>query len=178
MEEDRNEAGVLCASRCGEAGFFLDSSAAASARLRSRILHARFSTLPSRPLELLRCTAAQRPHENSCAARAGPNLFTVQQGGFMKKYLAELVGTFILVLFGCGTAVIAGDKVGILGIAFAFGLGLVAAVYGIGPDLRLPRQSRGQPGCLCCGADVGQGHDRLLGGTVCGRDSCGLGAAW
>ena len=34
----------------------------------------------------------------------------------MKKYFAELVGTFILVLFGCGTAVIAGDKVGIVGI--------------------------------------------------------------
>ena len=29
----------------------------------------------------------------------------------MKKYFAELVGTFILVLFGCGTAVVAGDKV-------------------------------------------------------------------
>ena len=51
----------------------------------------------------------------------------------MKKYLAELVGTFILVLFGCGTAVVAGDKVGILGIAFAFGLAQVAAIYGIGP---------------------------------------------
>ncbi len=50
----------------------------------------------------------------------------------MKKYLAELVGTFILVLFGCGTAVVAGDKVGILGIAFAFGLSLVGAAYGIG----------------------------------------------
>jgi aquaporin Z len=51
----------------------------------------------------------------------------------MKKYLAELVGTFILVLFGCGTAVVAGDKVGILGIALAFGFGLIAAAYGIGP---------------------------------------------
>ncbi len=51
----------------------------------------------------------------------------------MKKYSAELVGTFILVLFGCGTAVVAGDKVGILGIAFAFGLALVGAAYGIGP---------------------------------------------
>ena len=51
----------------------------------------------------------------------------------MKKYFAELVGTFILVLFGCGTAVVAGDKVGILGIAFAFGLAQVAAIYGIGP---------------------------------------------
>jgi aquaporin Z len=51
----------------------------------------------------------------------------------MKKLLAELVGTFILVLFGCGTAVVAGDKVGILGIAFAFGLALIGAAYGIGP---------------------------------------------
>ncbi|MGA2634410.1 MAG: aquaporin [Terracidiphilus sp.] len=51
----------------------------------------------------------------------------------MKKYIAELVGTFFLVFFGVGTAVVAGDKVGIVGIAFAFGLGLVAAAYGIGP---------------------------------------------
>lgn len=51
----------------------------------------------------------------------------------MKKYFAELVGTFILVLFGCGTAVVAGDKVGIVGIAFAFGFALIAAAYGIGP---------------------------------------------
>ena len=51
----------------------------------------------------------------------------------MKKYLAELVGTFILVLFGCGTAVVAGDKVGIVGIAFAFGFALIGAAYGIGP---------------------------------------------
>jgi len=51
----------------------------------------------------------------------------------MKKYLAEMIGTFILVLFGCGTAVIAGDKVGLAGIAFAFGLALIGAAYGIGP---------------------------------------------
>ena len=51
----------------------------------------------------------------------------------MKKYLAEAVGTFILVLFGCGTAVVAGDKVGLTGIAFAFGFALIGAAYGIGP---------------------------------------------
>ena len=50
----------------------------------------------------------------------------------MKKYLAELIGTCILVLFGCGTAVVAGDKVGIVGIAFAFGFALIGAAYGIG----------------------------------------------
>jgi aquaporin Z len=47
--------------------------------------------------------------------------------------LAELVGTFILVFFGVGTAVVAGEKVGFLGIAFAFGLALIGAAYGIGP---------------------------------------------
>jgi aquaporin Z len=51
----------------------------------------------------------------------------------MKKYLAEAVGTFILVLFGCGTAVVAGDKVGVEGIALAFGFALIGAAYGIGP---------------------------------------------
>jgi aquaporin Z len=50
----------------------------------------------------------------------------------MKKYIGELIGTFILVFFGCGTAVVAGDKVGVVGIAFAFGFGLIAAAYGIG----------------------------------------------
>jgi len=53
--------------------------------------------------------------------------------GEMNKYFAELVGTFILVAFGCGTAVVAGDKVGVLGIAFAFGFALIGAAYGIGP---------------------------------------------
>ncbi|MBP7745590.1 MAG: aquaporin [Phycisphaerae bacterium] len=51
----------------------------------------------------------------------------------MRKYLAEFIGTFILVLFGCGTAVVAGKDVGVLGIACAFGFALIAAAYGIGP---------------------------------------------
>ena len=50
----------------------------------------------------------------------------------MKKYLAEAIGTFILVLFGCGAAVLAGAEVGFLGIAFAFGLALITAAYFIG----------------------------------------------
>src|ERR1700677_1356680 len=56
-----------------------------------------------------------------------------RHGGNVKIFLAELVGTFILVLFGVGTAVIAGDKVGVVGIAAAFGLAQIAAIYGIGP---------------------------------------------
>ncbi|UYZ83908.1 aquaporin Z [Entomomonas sp. E2T0] len=51
----------------------------------------------------------------------------------MKKYFAEFIGTATLVLFGCGAAVLAGDQVGQLGIAFAFGLSIVAMAYAIGP---------------------------------------------
>lgn len=50
----------------------------------------------------------------------------------MKKYLAELIGTFVLVLIGCGSAVIAGKAIGFAGISFAFGLAVLAMVYAIG----------------------------------------------
>jgi len=51
-----------------------------------------------------------------------------------QKIFAEFTGTFILVLGGCGTAVFASsqDFVGILGVALAFGLTIVAAAYAIG----------------------------------------------
>lgn len=49
-----------------------------------------------------------------------------------KKALAELIGTFILVFFGVGAAVLMGPQIGFLGIALAFGLSIVAAAYGIG----------------------------------------------
>ena len=47
--------------------------------------------------------------------------------------MAEFVGTFVLVFGGVGTAVLAGGQVGFLGVAFAFGLSLLAMVYTIGP---------------------------------------------
>ena len=50
----------------------------------------------------------------------------------MKKYWAELIGTLFLVLIGCGSAVIAGEYIGFLGISFAFGLTVLAMVYAIG----------------------------------------------
>lgn len=49
------------------------------------------------------------------------------------KYAAELLGTFALVFFGCGSAVIAGYAIGNLGIAFAFGMVVLVMVYAIGP---------------------------------------------
>jgi aquaporin Z len=57
----------------------------------------------------------------------------------MQKAIAEFIGTFTLVLFGCGAAVVAGpaiaagNTVGVLGIAFSFGLAIVAMAYAIGP---------------------------------------------
>ena len=47
--------------------------------------------------------------------------------------IAEFIGTFTLVLFGCGAAVIAGADIGLTGISFAFGLALIGMAYGIGP---------------------------------------------
>lgn len=57
----------------------------------------------------------------------------------MKKYVAEMIGTMVLVLMGCGSAVFAGSiagtvgaGVGTLGVALAFGLAVVAMAYSIG----------------------------------------------
>ncbi len=52
----------------------------------------------------------------------------------LKKAIAEFIGTFVLVLFGTGVAVIGGgiEGIGTLGIAMAFGLSIVAMAYSIG----------------------------------------------
>ena len=50
----------------------------------------------------------------------------------MKKYVCEFIGTAVLVLFGCGSATLGGSSLGILGIAMAFGLSIVAMAYVIG----------------------------------------------
>lgn len=51
----------------------------------------------------------------------------------MRKYVAELIGTFVLVFGGVGSAVLAGDKIGYLGVSLAFGLTLLTMAYAIGP---------------------------------------------
>ena len=51
----------------------------------------------------------------------------------MRPYLAELIGTFVLVFGGVGSAVLAGPHIGFLGVSLAFGLSLLAMVYTIGP---------------------------------------------
>lgn len=61
------------------------------------------------------------------------------ESSLSQKFLAELIGTFSLVLFGCGAAVVSGGDtiaglhgLGLLGISFAFGLSVVVMCYAIG----------------------------------------------
>ena len=64
----------------------------------------------------------------------GVNMSEIQvNDNVFRKYVAELLGTFALVFFGCGSAVIAGSHIGFLGIAFAFGVAVLVMVYAIGP---------------------------------------------
>ncbi|MDE7031640.1 MAG: aquaporin [Muribaculaceae bacterium] len=50
----------------------------------------------------------------------------------MKKLLAEGIGTMFLVILACGSAVLAGPKIGVLGVGLCFGLVLLCLCYAIG----------------------------------------------
>lgn len=53
-----------------------------------------------------------------------------------KRLYAEFLGTFWLVLAGCGSAVLAAKipevGIGLLGVSFAFGLSLLTMIYALG----------------------------------------------
>ncbi len=59
-------------------------------------------------------------------------MFDMSKVSDSEKYIAEFIGTFVLVFMGCGSAVIAGKFIGFMGIAFAFGLSVLVMVYAIG----------------------------------------------
>jgi aquaporin Z len=111
-----------------------------------------------------------------------------------KKYAAELIGTMVLVLMGCGSAVIAGKNFaglggnGNVGIALAFGLAVLVMVFAIGgisgchinPAISISMLAAGKlsvkdtAGYLifqCIGAVVGAG---LLYGIALGSPSYSL----
>lgn len=50
----------------------------------------------------------------------------------MNKYLSEGIGTMFLVLLACGSAVLAGPAIGVLGIGLCFGLVLICLCYCLG----------------------------------------------
>jgi aquaporin Z len=78
----------------------------------------------------------------------------------MKKYFAEMLGTMVLVLGGCGTAVFACGSVGFLGVAIAFGLTVVAMAYGIGGISGAHLNPAVSVGVFCAG--------RMSGKDLCG----------
>ncbi|MCF0199168.1 MAG: MIP family channel protein [Bacteroidaceae bacterium] len=119
----------------------------------------------------------------------------------MKKYLAEMVGTAVLVLMGCGTAVSLNcglDTASVVGTALAFGLAVVAMAYTIGgvsgchinPAITLAcmisRRTSLKDGILymisqCIGAFIGSALLWVLvqqvgaDGTLTGANSCANG---
>ncbi len=88
-----------------------------------------------------------------------------------KKLVAEMLGTLILVLFGCGAAVIGGASIGFTGISLAFGLAIVAAAYGIGaisgahlnPAVSLGMVAAGR---MSIGDFVGYAVAQVIGATL------------
>lgn len=50
-----------------------------------------------------------------------------------RSLIAEFIGTFWLVLGGCGAAVMAGETISWVGVSFAFGLCVLGMAYAVGP---------------------------------------------
>ena len=93
----------------------------------------------------------------------------------MKKYIAECIGTFVLTLLGCGTAMFLGctTPAGVVGTAIAFGLAVVAMAYTIGgisgchinPAITLGVALSGRMSWKdACGYWIGQ----VIGGIIAG----------
>ena len=98
----------------------------------------------------------------------------------MKKYLAELVGTFVLTFLGCGTAVslnCGSDTASVVGTAIAFGLSVVAMAYCIGGITKdaigyWVGQFIGGVLAACCLAAIVGMEPSLALGTHTGANAC------
>ena len=99
----------------------------------------------------------------------------------MKKYFAECIGTMVLTLLGCGTAVFVGcgEPAGVFATAAAFGLSVIAMAYTIGaisgchinPAITLGVALSGRMSWKdACGYWVGQFIGGIIGAAVLSRD--------
>ena len=137
--------------------------------------------------------------EKAAEATVPPKVMT--QTSPIKKYVAELIGTMVLVLIGCGSAVMVnmayvtylGYNLGYIGIALAFGIALLVMVYAIGgisgchinPAVSISMWVAGKITAIdtvfyvifqCIGAIVGAGLlDAIVKGNPNYRLSFGLG---
>lgn len=95
----------------------------------------------------------------------------------MKKYVVECIGTAVLTLMGCGTAVFlgCGTPAGVVGTAIAFGLSVIAMAYTIGgisgchinPAITLGVALSGQMSWKdACGYWVGQFIGGIVGAAI------------
>ena len=124
----------------------------------------------------------------------------------MKKYYAELIGTFVLTFLGCGAAVslnCGADTASIVGTAIAFGLAVVAMAYTIGgisgchinPAITLGVYLSGRMNAKDCGLYmlfqvigailaaallyvIVQTDPGLARGTTTGANACASGNIW
>ena len=92
-----------------------------------------------------------------------------------KKWAAETIGTFWLVLGGCGSAVFAADVIGIAGVSLAFGLTVLTMAFAIGhisgchlnPAVSLGLWAGGRfPGKDLAGYIISQLIGAIIAGTV------------
>jgi len=89
----------------------------------------------------------------------------------MKKYIAESVGTFVLTLLGCGTAVslnCGADTASVVGTAMAFGLSVIAMAYTIGGISGCHINPAITLGCLLTGRMNGKDAAGYMVGQVIG----------
>ena len=105
----------------------------------------------------------------------------------MKKYFAECIGTMVLTLLGCGTAVFVGcgEPAGVFATAAAFGLSVIAMAYTIGsisgchinPAITLGVALSGRMSWKdACGYWVGQFIGGIIGAAVLYWICCATGA--
>ncbi|MDR1694075.1 MAG: aquaporin [Lactobacillaceae bacterium] len=92
----------------------------------------------------------------------------------MRKYIAELLGTFVLVFVGCGTVTFASNAAGSVGVVLAFGLGLMISIYTFGPISGSHVNPAVTLGMLCSGRMSGKEAGKYIAAQFIGATLAAL----